>query len=144
MTGAAALYTPTVLSLATSLSNWPWDEMLPLQGSARSKSCGSVLMLALETDGEGRICRIGMKAQACAIGQAAAAIFAEAAAGRSGDDIAQAESAIRAWLAGDAELPEWPGLETLATAQAYPARHGAILLAWQAARELLHTGALPR
>ena len=85
-----------------------------------------------------------MKAQACAIGQAAAAIFAEAAAGRSGNDIAEAESAIRAWLAGEAALPDWPGLETLTAAQAYPARHGAILLAWQAARELLHTEALPR
>ena len=84
-----------------------------------------------------------MKAQACAIGQAAAAIFAEAAAGRRGTEIAEAETAIRAWLAGDATLPNWPGLETLAPAQAYPARHGAIMLAWQAARELLHTGALP-
>ncbi len=144
MSGAAALYTPTVLALATSLATWPLDEALPLQGSARSKSCGSSLNLGLETDAEGHITRIGMKAQACAIGQAAAAIFAAAAAGQSGAEIAQAESAIRAWLAGEAALPDWPGMAVLAPAQAYPARHGAILLAWQSARELLHTEALPR
>ena len=144
MSGAAALYTPTVLALATSLANWPWDEDLPLQGSARSKSCGSTLALGLDTDAEGQISRIGLRAQACAIGQAAAAIFAEAATGLDGAEIAEAENAIRAWLAGEAALPDWPGMAELAPAQAYPARHGAILLAWQAARELLHMDALPR
>jgi len=143
MSGAAALYTPTVLALATSLAEWPWDEALPLQGSARSKSCGSTLVLGLDTDAEDRIARIGLKAQACAIGQAAAAIFAGAAIGRSGAEIGQAESAIRAWLAGDTPLPDWPGLDVLAPARAYPARHGAIMLAWQTARELLHMDALP-
>jgi NifU-like protein involved in Fe-S cluster formation len=143
MSGAAALYTPTVLALATCLAKWPWDEALPLQGMARSKSCGSTLALALATDAQGRITGIGVKAQACAIGQAAAAIFAQAAEGHNGTEIAQAESAIRAWLASSGALPDWPGFETLAPAQPYPARHGAILLAWQAARELLHTGDLP-
>jgi NifU-like protein involved in Fe-S cluster formation len=144
LTNAAALYTPEVLALATNLSSWPWDEALPLKGSARSKSCGSTLALGLATDAEGRVTEIGMKAQACAIGQAAAAIFAKAACGNSGAEIARAESAIRSWLAGSGDLPNWPGLDALTAAQAYPARHGAILLAWQAARELLPTGPLPR
>jgi NifU-like protein involved in Fe-S cluster formation len=136
LTNAAALYTPEVLALATNLSSWPWDEALPLKGSARSKSCGSTLALGLATDAEGRVTEIGMKAQACAIGQAAG--------GNSGAEIARAESAIRSWLAGSGDLPNWPGLDALTAAQAYPARHGAILLAWQAARELLPTGPLPR
>jgi NifU-like protein involved in Fe-S cluster formation len=144
LTSAAVLYTPEVLALATNLASWPWDETLPLKGSARSKSCGSTLALGLETDTQGRITGIGMKAQACAIGQAASAIFARVANGKSGAEIAQAESAIRAWLAGSGDLPDWPGLGALTAAQAYPARHGAILLAWQAARELLPTGPLPR
>lgn len=144
MSGAAALYTPAVLGLATNLAAWPWDEAMPLKGSARSKSCGSTLTLGLATDADGRITGIGLKAQACAIGQAAAAIFAKSACGQDGAEIAQAESAIRAWLAGSGILPDWPGFEVLAAAQAYPARHGAILLAWQAARELLPTGDLPR
>lgn len=140
MASAAALYTPEVLALATSLSNWPLDDALPLQGSARSKSCGSVVMLGLEADDAGRIAALGIKAQACAIGQAAAAIFAKGAIGQAGAAVASTERALRAWLAGEAPRPDWPDLELLESARAYPARHGAILLAWQAAQGLLHTG----
>ena len=140
MATSEVLYTPQVLALATSLSNWPWEEALPLHGAARSKSCGSSLALALETDAAGRIIKLGLNSQACAIGQAAAAIFANAARGQSGDEIGAAERAIRAWLAGEAPRPAWPGLELLDPARAFPARHAAIMLAWQAARELLPTG----
>lgn len=116
---------------------WPWDESLPLTGSARSKSCGSTLALALALDPEGRIERLGLKAQACAIGQAAAALFARHAIGRDAAEIESAARQLGAWLAGEGELPDWPGLDLLVAARAYPARHGAIMLAWQAARELL-------
>jgi NifU-like protein involved in Fe-S cluster formation len=140
MASAAALYTSDVLALATSLSHWPWDDALPLQGSSRSKSCGSAVSLGLATDVTGHISALGIRAQACAIGQAAAAIFAKEVIGKDGFAIAEAERAIRAWLAGEAPRPDWPELELLEAARAYPARHGAILLAWQAARDLLHTG----
>ncbi len=140
MASAAVLYTPDVLALATSLSDWPWDDALPLHGSARSKSCGSAVTLGLAADSAGRIAGLGIRAQACAIGQAAAAIFAGAAMGKDGAAIAAAQNAIRDWLAGDAPRPDWPGLGLLEAARAYPARHGAILLAWQAAQGLLHTG----
>lgn len=143
MAGAAVLYSPEVLALATSLSGWRWNEALPLQASARSKSCGSTLRLGLAVDGEGRIAGLGVAAQACAVGQAAAAIFARGAMGRGAAEIARAHRAIREWLAGTGPLPDWPGLGALEPARAYPARHGAILLAWQAATELLATAAAP-
>lgn len=144
MAGAAALYTPRVLALATGLAAWPWDAALPLQGAARSQSCGSTLELGLATDEAGRIARIGLKAQACAIGQAAAAIFARNAIGKTGAEIATSAAELAAWLAGSGAQPQWPGLELLEPARAYPARHGAIRLAWQAARELLPTDAQAR
>ena len=46
----------------------------------------------------------------------------------------------KAWLAGDRQRPDWPGLEAIDAARDYPGRHGAIMLAWQAARELLPSG----
>lgn len=137
---AATLYTPEVLALATGLADLPWDETLPLQGGARSKSCGSTISLGLGTDEAGRIDRIAVRSQACAIGQASAAIFAAAAKGMGAAEIQDAERAIEAWLAGEGELPDWPGLAAIAAARSYPARHGAIMLAWRAARELLPTG----
>jgi NifU-like protein involved in Fe-S cluster formation len=133
---AAALYTPEVLALATSLADYPLDFGLNLRGAARSPACGSTLELGLELDGHGRIARVGLKAHACAIGQAAAAIFAGAATGRNRADLAAGLVGIEAWLDGGT-IPDWKGLEAIAPARAFPARHGAILLAWRAALDAL-------
>lgn len=140
MPSAVALYTPELLGLATSLAAVPLDPALPLRASVRSKSCGSTLTLGLATDNGGRISRVGLKSQACAIGQAAAAIFAGGAIGRDADDIEISEQALTRWLAGEGPIPDWPQMELIAPARDYPGRHGAIRLAWQAARELLPTG----
>ncbi|MEO6092357.1 MAG: iron-sulfur cluster assembly scaffold protein [Novosphingobium sp.] len=137
---ATVLYTPEVLGLATSLAAWPWDDGLPLKGQARSRSCGSTLMLGLELDGTGRIVRVAIRPQACAVGQAAAAIFAGGAGGRGATEIHLAAGAIASWLAEGGAIPDWPGLAALATARDYPARHGAIMLAWRAAQDLLPAG----
>lgn len=139
MASTAALYTPQVLGLATSLARYPWDEALPLRGEARSATCGSSLAIALELIPDGRIARFGLKVHACAIGQASAAIFAAAAEGQDRAALEQAERAIAAWLASGGELPDWPGLSAIEAASGYPARHGAILLAWRAALAALPT-----
>ncbi len=140
----ATLYTPEVLGLATSLADFPWDDSLPLMGEARSRSCGSSISLALSLDAEGRIDQIGLKSQACAIGQASAAIFARGAKGKSATDIESVRAQIESWLGGEGAMPEWPGLVTIASAQAYPARHGAMMLAWRAASDILSRNGLRR
>jgi len=132
-----ALYTPVVLGLAASLADHPLDESLPFKGESRSKTCGSTIMLGLATDADGRIDRVGLKSQACAIGQAAAAIFAHAATGQTGLQVHEAEGRIKSWLSGEGDIPDWPGLSAIATAREYPGRHDAIMLAWQAARDIL-------
>lgn len=134
---ATVLYTPEVLGLATSLAAYPWDDALPFKGEARSKACGSTIALALSLGEEGTVERVALKSQACAIGQAAAAIFAAAAPGRSAAEIRAAAQAMEDWLAGTGTMPHWPGIEAIAAARDYPARHGAVLLPWRAARELL-------
>lgn len=143
MAGAEALYTTEVLSLATSLAGLPLDPALPLRGSARSQVCGSTIALGLETGADGRIEQLGLKVQACAIGQAAAAIFAGSARGQARKDIAEALSEIDLWLSGQGTLPRWPGFAAIERARDYPARHGAILLAWRAALDALPSQALP-
>ena len=130
---AAVLYTPRILALATQLANYPADPALPLSASARSPSCGSSLIVQLALDDRDRIAKLGIAAHACAIGQAATAIFAGAARQRSRAEIADTQAEIASWLAGEGAMPDWPGLDAIAPAAAYPARHGAILLAWRAA-----------
>jgi NifU-like protein involved in Fe-S cluster formation len=137
---AAALYTPQMLALATSLADWPLDYAMPFQGRARSPACGSTLEVSLALDDAGRITRLGLRAQACAVGQAGTALFAAAAPGHNRAELAAAAEAIAGWLHGDGALPGWPGLEAIAAARAFPARHGAILLAWQAALDALPDG----
>lgn len=132
MSSATTLYTPQVLALATSLARYPLDEDLALRGTARSPTCGSTIELGLALGSGGLIERIGLRAHACAIGQAAAAVFVESAVGRDAMAIKAAEIEIGTWLAGGA-LPDWPGFDAISAAQAYPARHGAILLPWKAA-----------
>jgi len=139
-----ALYTPDVLALATGLAAFPLDDALPLKGEARSKSCGSVISLGLALDEAGRIGQVGVRAQACAVGQAAAAIFARSAPGRDARDVRAATDAMAAWLAGEGPLPDWPGLDAIAKVKHYPARHAAVMLAWKAAQELLSSSDLPR
>lgn len=131
--GGGVLYTPEVLVGAVRLASYPFDEALPWKGEARSRSCGSTLAIAMDLDGEGRIVRLGLRPHACAIGQAAAAVFADHGVGRTREEIAATRAGLAEWLSGDGPMPPWPGLDLISAARAYPARHGAILLAWDAA-----------
>jgi NifU-like protein involved in Fe-S cluster formation len=137
MSAAERLYTPELLALAVRLAEYPLTGDFPLVGEARSRSCGSTLAMGLATDADGRIERFGLRVAACAVGQASAAIFAAAAPGRSIDDLAATLAALEAWLADGGPIPDWPGIDALAAAQAYSARHGAMLLPWKAALDAL-------
>jgi len=131
--GGGGLYTPEILAAALKLAAFPFDEALPLKGEARSRSCGSSIALSLRCDEGGRIAALGIRPHACAVGQAAASIFAKHAAGRSRPSLEAARGEIAIWLSGGDVVPSWPGMALLAPARAYPARHAAILLAWDAA-----------
>ena len=133
MNASSKLYTREILTLATELAAYPLDDLLRLRGSARSQICGSAMELGLQIDDDGRIVRAGAKVTACAVGQAAAALFIEGAAGRARAEIELALSRIEAWLAGRGEMPDWPRIEAIAAARDYPGRHGAIILPWKAA-----------
>lgn len=136
---AHRLYTPEVLAAAVSLVGYPLHADLGLRGQARSPSCGSRIEVGLALDGDGRIARVGLASHACAIGQASAAIFAQGAQGRSAASMEDALTAMQAWLGGYGSMPDWPGLELVAVAKNYPARHAAMLLAWDAAVKALRT-----
>lgn len=131
------LYTPDVLAAAVSLAQFPLTEDFALRGEARSKTCGSRIELGIDLDADDHVTRVGLAARACAIGQASGAVFAKGAMGRSADELRQAHEAMMAWLAGAGPAPAWPGIELVAPAVAFPARHGAMILPWAAAREAL-------
>lgn len=127
-----ALY-PELLPAAMQLAQWPWNDALPCVGDARSRACGSTLAIGLSVDEDGAISALGLRPHTCAVGQAAAQVFAAAAIGRTLTDISMARAQLGAWLAGADEEPDWPGIALLRKARDYPGRHGAIMLAWDAA-----------
>lgn len=134
---AGKLYTPQLLSLATQLAAFPLDREFTRGATRRSRSCGSVLEIGIDTDTNGQICNIGLKVSACAVGQASAALLAQSAVGRTRADIAAAAAGIEAWLGGAGDPPDWPGLAELAGAQPHAGRHEALLLSWKAACDAL-------
>lgn len=144
MAATTALYTPRVLSLATSLAQFPPRPELPLHGTARSQACGSTLVVDLATAADGSIARIGLAAHACAIGQASAAIFALHALDRTQNELADTLIALQQWLEGSGPIPDWPDLDAIAAARDFPGRHGAMLLPWKAALDALSTAPNPR
>lgn len=130
---AEKLYSPQLLAAAVELAQWPALETAPYHGAARAPTCGSTLAMDLTLDGIGRIERIGLRVRACAVGQAAAAVFARHARGQDLARIKAAHDRFAAWLEEEAPAPNWPDLELIAPARDYRARHGAMLLPWKAA-----------
>ena len=128
----APLYTLEVLRLAASL---PDPVSLPdADGSAqlRSPTCGSTVETWVTLDLQGRIEALSQAVQACAFGQAAAALVAEHAPGRRREQIEAAVTGLEQWLDGRQMTPGWPGIEALAPVRSRRSRHGAVLLPFKA------------
>lgn len=134
---AAKLYTPEILALAVELAEYPLTTGFDRHGEARSRLCGSRVSVGITTTPEGAVARVGAQVTACAVGQAAAALYLRSACGRGVKEHAATLHALEGWLDGGHPQPDWPDLRLLAPAIVHPARHGAILLPWKAAMEAL-------
>ncbi|HXG80745.1 MAG TPA: iron-sulfur cluster assembly scaffold protein [Sphingomicrobium sp.] len=126
-------YTREILRLAASIPYLePFDELVD-GVELRSKTCGSRMKVAVELDWAGRVKRLRQAVEACAYGQASAALMGGHAMGRSAEEVKAALAELESWLDGTGEVPiSWPGLEVLAPALTRKGRHGAILLPFQA------------
>jgi NifU-like protein involved in Fe-S cluster formation len=130
------LYTRDILRLAASIPHLGRLADPDASVTKRAPVCGSHIIVDLVLDGDGRVSALGQEVKACAFGQASAALFGAHALDRSPDELAEARDALAAWLDGASETPgTWPGLGMLAPARRLSARHGAILLPFQAAAE---------
>lgn len=123
------LYTRDILRLAAAIPGQVAFRDLGGASELRSPTCGSRLAMRVALDEAGRVVLLTQAVEACAFGQASAALVG---AGAPGVDLAAAETAlaqVQAWLADDAApLPNWPGIDALFPARTKRGRHGAILL----------------
>lgn len=133
----APLYNTRILRLAASI---PFLERLhaPMASAeVRSPVCGSHVAVDVDLDERGCVRAIGMTVQACALGQASAAVMGANVLGRSAAELAQASDELAAWLAGARDTPplDWPGLDVFESALPHHVRHPAIRLSFEAAAQ---------
>lgn len=132
---AEMLYTPELLRLAADLPHAGRLAAADASVERRSATCGSRVRIDVALGPDDRIAALGVDVNACALGQASAALFAARAIGRNAAELAAARDAVAAWLRGEAGEPDWPRLALLAPALPHSGRHPAIRLAFEAAAE---------
>lgn len=130
---SGALYTRDILRLAVSIPHLGVLEEPDGEADLRSPTCGSRVRVMVRLDREQRIARVAQEVEACAFGQASAALMGAHAVGRSRQDVADAIDDLQQWLSGASDEPSsWPDLSVLAPARERSGRHGAILLPFRA------------
>ena len=132
-----ALYSAQILSLA---ANMPGAGRLDApQGASEkiAKLCGSRVRVEVVLDRDGRVSEFAQDVQACALGQASAAVLGAHVAGADFEEIEKARQALRAMLKDGASPPSgrFSDLAMLEPVKAYPARHASTMLAFEAAAE---------
>ncbi len=133
---ATPLYTRDILRLAASIPYLGLLDEADARSERASAVCGSRVTVTVTVDEMGRVSGLGQEVRACALGQASAALMGRNAIGRSAKELAAARDALAEFLEGAREdAGDWPGLEALAAARAYPARHPSILLPFEAVTE---------
>ncbi|MES2903943.1 MAG: iron-sulfur cluster assembly scaffold protein [Pseudomonadota bacterium] len=131
MNAAAPLYTRDILRLAASI---PGQRSFAEMGDAalvRSPTCGSRVAMRVVLEDGGRVTAIEQAVEACAFGQAAAALVGLHGIGTSKDEAVAALANVERWLDGEGDEP-WPDLLILDPARSRRGRHGAILLPFRA------------
>jgi NifU-like protein involved in Fe-S cluster formation len=132
----SALYSRDILRLAVASADFPPLSRPDARVEQRAPLCGSRIVMDVRLGTDGRVNATGFELHACAIGQAAAALFARHAPGRAVSELGAAARALGRWLEdAAAPLPDWPDIEALAAVRNFPARRGAALLAFAAAAE---------
>lgn len=133
---AGPLYNRDILRLAASIPYLARLDGAQASSERRAPLCGSRVIVDIVLDEAGRVAAIGQEVKACALGQASAALMGNSVIGRSAIELVAARDALAAFLTGERCDPgHWPGIEALAVARDYPARHGAILLPFEAVAE---------
>lgn len=130
---AAPLYSRDVLRLAMQLRSGDHLEKPDGVFEAHSKTCGSRIVAEVKVDEEGKILALALIANACALGQASAALLIGVATGRNAREVDQMRVAVEDMLKNKANLPDHlHAYAPLISAQSYAARHDAILLPFKA------------
>jgi NifU-like protein involved in Fe-S cluster formation len=132
------IYNTEVLRLAAHISRIDRLARADAEAELRSPLCGSTIGVQICVAG-GRITDYAQEVKACALGQAAASVMAVQVIGKDAAEIAAVRATVEAMLKSDGAPPvgDWAALVALAPAKDAKARHGAILLPFDAVLKAL-------
>ena len=130
------LYSAKVLALAANMPRAGRLARADASAEKVSKLCGSRILVDVVMDGD-RVADFAQEVQACALGQAAAAVLGANVIGASQAEIDAARDALYAMLKTGGPAPEgrFSDLAMLAPVKDYPPRHASTMLAFEAAAE---------
>ena len=125
---AHKLYSLEILRLATSLPHNETLETPHFSATCRAPVCGSEMTVDVGLDDTNHITDLAIRAKACALGQAAAAVLRTRALGQGTAHIQMVSDGLKAALKNGSGELAWPELEPFRYASDFPARHSAIML----------------
>lgn len=130
------LYSGRILALTTAIPHLGRLPQPQARVEKRAPLCGSKVAVEVVVE-EGRITAFAQEVQACALGQAAAAILGQNVLGRRVSDVQALAAALRAMLQDHGPVPAAPfaEFEVLTAARDFKNRHASILLAVEATAE---------
>src|SRR5205085_6252468 len=96
----APLYTTDILRLAASLGTQSTLDRIDGTSDERAPTCGSRVRTQVQLAADGRIEALTQEVQACAFGQASAALVARHAKGQTAAEVDACLAALDSWLAG--------------------------------------------
>ena len=134
------LYSREILRRTTQLMHVGRLAAPQAQADKTAKLCGSTIHIELSMDGD-TVSDFAQEVQACALGQASAAILSQSVVGAHKDEIVAARDGLRGLLKGQpADFPErFKDFAILASVKDFPARHASTLLALEATSEAIKT-----
>ncbi len=122
------LYSLEILRLATSLPHNDTLETSDASATCRAPVCGSEMTVDVALSDTNYIIGLAIRAKACALGQASAAVLRTKALGQDTAQIRTVSDSLKAALQHGSGNLAWPELESFRYARHFPARHGAIML----------------
>lgn len=131
-----ALYSKDVLRKAGNISRTGRLESPSVTVSRASPVCGSRIRVDLNVE-DGKVADYAQEINACALGQSSAAIVAEHVIGKTAIELLEVAKKMRAMLLDGSPPPggEWADLAVLASVHDHKARHGAVMLPFEAVIE---------
>lgn len=134
----SALYSREILRHTAEIARTGRLARPDATASAVSRLCGSKITVDLALDGD-TVTDYAQEVEACALGQCAASIVAKHVVGAKAEELRRLRGTMRAMLKEGGPPPsgEWADLAVLESVRDYPARHGSVMLVFDAIVEAL-------